>query len=124
MGLWTALTRHHSQTDAESDDPRLRGRTYHIPFARVWDTAVGLAKEMPRWTVVQTDEDRGIIQAEARSRIFKFVDDVTIRIRLDDNALTRVDLLSASRKGMGDLGVNARRIARFLRRLDQRLAAR
>lgn len=124
MGLWTALTRTHAQTEAGSPDPRLRGRTYQIAFARVWDTAVALAEAMPRWRLILTDEDRGIIQAEARTLIFKFTDDVTIRLRLDDNALTRVDILSASRRGLGDLGTNARRIARFLERLDQRLGVR
>lgn len=124
MTLWSALTRNHAQTDAVAQDPQLKGRTYHIPFARVWDTAVELANHMPRWHVTKTDEDRGLIQAEAQTRIFKFTDDVTIRIRLDDNALTRVDMLSASRRGMGDLGSNARRIARFLERLDHRLGVR
>jgi uncharacterized protein (DUF1499 family) len=79
---------------------------------------------MPRWRVILTDEDRGIIQAEARTRVFKFTDDVTIRLRLDDNALTRIDMRSASRRGFNDLGTNARRIARFLERLDQRLGVR
>jgi uncharacterized protein (DUF1499 family) len=124
LGLWTALSRNHAQTEGRSIDPRLRGRTYQIPFARVWDTAVTLAEAMPRWRIVSTDEDRGIIQAEAQTRVFKFTDDVTIRLRLDDNALTRVDMLSASRRGFGDLGTNARRIARFLERLDERLGFR
>lgn len=124
MDLWTALTRTYAQTEAGSPDLRLRGRTYQVAFARVWDTAVALAEAMPRWRLIQTDEDRGIIQAEARTRVFKFTDDVTIRLRLDDNALTRVDLLSASRRGFGDLGTNTRRIARFLERLDQRLGVR
>lgn len=121
MRLWRALTRNHAQTDAASRDARLRGRTYSIPFARVWDTALALVRALPRWRLVSSDEDRGIIQAEARTRIFKFTDDVTIRIRLDENALTRVDMRSASRVGIGDLGTNRRRIAKFLRRLDQRL---
>jgi len=49
--------------------------------------------------------------------------DVRIRITLDRNGQTRVDLRSASRKGKGDFGVNARRIGRFLRALDRRLGA-
>ncbi len=124
MALWSALTRNFAQTGANAEDRRLRGRTYHIPFARVWDTAVALSQEMPRWNVLTANEDKGLIQAEARTRLFKFTDDVTIRIRLDDNALTRVDLRSASRRGVHDLGTNARRIARFLERLDQRLGVR
>jgi uncharacterized protein (DUF1499 family) len=109
------------QTDARARDPRLRGRTYAVPFARVWDAAVALANEMPRWRVTVTDEDRGLIQAEAETRFLGFVDDVTIRIRLDDNAWTRVDMLSASRRGWTDFGTNRRRVLHFLERLDARL---
>jgi uncharacterized protein (DUF1499 family) len=36
---------------------------------------------------------------------------------------TRVDLRSASRVGRADFGTNARRIARFLQKLDDRLSS-
>ncbi len=52
------------------------------------------------------------------------MDDVEIRIGLDDDAQTRVDLRSASRKGVGDLGKNPRRIGKFVRALDRELGAR
>ena len=59
--------------------------------------------------------------AEARTALWKFVDDVWIRISLDELGLTRVDVSSQSRVGKADLGVNARRIARFLHALDRRM---
>lgn len=121
MGLIRALTRNRAWTDPESPDPRLRGREYPVPFTVVWDAVQETIRAQRRWTVTQADARRGEIQAEARTALWRFVDDVWIRVSLDDLGLTRVDMSSASRVGRGDLGVNARRIARFLHALDRRL---
>ena len=109
-------------TDPESPDRRLRGRTYAVPFTEVWRAALETAREWPRWTVTEADARDGEIVAEARTALWRFVDDVSIRVWLDDAGATRVDLTSASRVGAADLGTNARRIARFLHALDRRLA--
>lgn len=119
--IWKGLTENAVQTSPNAEDPRLRGRTYSIPFARVWDEIVGMIQSNKRWRLINANEDRGSIRAEARTLVFRFVDDVWFRIKLDENALTRVDMRSASRVGNADLGTNARRINRFLRRLDRRL---
>jgi len=119
-----ALTANVAETAPEAEDPRLRGRTYAIPFDAVWRAATDLAGSLRGWTVTGSDDCEGIIQAEARTLVMRFVDDVTIRIRLDENAQTRVDMRSASRKGVGDFGTNARRIGRFMRLLDRRLVER
>lgn len=119
-----ALTRNRAATGADHWDPRLRGRTYHVPFERVWQAALALAGgELRRWKIVQSDDYEGIIEAEAKTFWMRFVDDVRIHIYLDDDAQTRVDLVSQSRKGRGDMGTNARRAARFLRALDRRVLA-
>lgn len=122
-GLLRGLTRNRAATDVGSDDPRLRGRTYSIPFERVWQAALALARRRRGWTVTAADDVEGEIRAEARTPL-RFVDDVTIRVSLDADAQTRVDLVSASRVGRGDLGKNARRINRFLRALDRSLSGR
>lgn len=120
--LKRALTRNVAETSDAPDDPRLRGRAYAIPFEDVWRAAHALAGgKLHGWRIVAADDREGIIEAEARTLVFRFVDDVTIRIRLDEDAQTRVDVRSASRKGRADLGANARRIARFFRALDRRL---
>lgn len=122
MGLLTALTRNRAFTDPEADDPRLRGRSYGVPFARVWEAAHQIAQRTRGWTIVSSDPRTGEIVAEARTRLWKFTDDVWVRLSLDEDGQTRVDMASASRKGSADLGTNARRIARFLRTLDARLS--
>ncbi len=122
MGIWTALTRNVAQTRPDAHDRRLRGRAYAVPYAGVWDAALATARAMPRWTVGEPDARTGTIRAEARTSLWKFTDDVAIRISLDDKGMTRVDVRSASRVGSADLGANARRVARFLHALDARLA--
>ncbi|KPK66239.1 MAG: hypothetical protein AMS21_02905 [Gemmatimonas sp. SG8_38_2] len=120
-GIWNALTRNSAQTHENAEDSRLRGRTYLVPFATVWDEIINMIETHPRWKLVRADEGTGLIHAEARTLVFRLVDDVRFKLKLDSNALTRVDMWSASRKGKGDLGVNARRIGRFYRDLDRRL---
>jgi len=119
--IWKSLTQNTAQTNENAEDPRLRGRTYLIPFARVWDQIIAMIESRPRWTLVSADEGTGLIHAEVKTLVFRFVDDVRFKVKLDQNALTRVDMWSASRVGKGDLGVNARRIRRFYRRLDREL---
>lgn len=119
--FWKALAQNSAQTGENAADPRLRGRTYMVPFATVWDETITLIRERRGWHLVRANEDKGLIGVEATSLVFRFVDDVRIRIKLDRNALTRVDMWSSSRTGKGDFGANARRIGRFYRELDRRL---
>ena len=120
--LSSALTRNRVATAPDHYDPRLRGRTYAIPFEQVWQAARALAGGGLRgWSITDSDDYEGTIAAEARSLVWRFVDDVHISITLDENAQTRVDLTSASRRGSADLGANARRTGRFLRALDRKL---
>lgn len=121
MSLWTALTRNRAHTRPDHPDTRLRGRAYAVPFATVWTAALETATSQTRWTVTESDPRAGEIVAESRTLLWRFTDDVRIRVSLDADGNTRVDLESASRKGSADLGTNARRIARFLHGLDGHL---
>ena len=94
------------------------GRVYKVPFARVWDELLSDIASYSRWTLDHRDEELGIITVSCRSLLFRFVDDMTIWVALDDNGLTRVQALSRSRVGRGDFGVNRRRIEGLLARLD------
>ncbi len=120
--LLKGLTRNRVRTSFEHSDPRLRGRRYGIPYQEVWEAALALATNgMKGWRIVSADRDAGQIRVESRTSVFRFVDDVEVRVSLDDDAQTVVHLSSASRVGKGDLGTNARRVARFFKRLDRAL---
>ena len=120
--LGHALTRNHVATAPDHWDPRLRGRTYAIPFEQVWQASLALAKGgLRRWKLIDSDDYEGIINAEAKTFMLRYTDDVQLRVTLDEDAQTRVDLESKSRKGSADLGTNARRAARFFKALDRKL---
>ncbi len=121
--FWRALTRNRAETAEDLLDSRLRRRIYAIPFERVWQAALALAGRRRGWRVLEADDLEGVIRAEART-LLRFVDDVVIRVGLDANAQTRVDMSSASRVGKADLGKNARRVGKFLRTLDRELGRR
>ena len=80
------------------------------------------------WKVIveeapQTRQSRpGIIEATDRTMILGFTDDIAIRIGGTDNE-ARVDIRSAARFGVHDLGTNATRIRKFVRELSTRLDA-
>jgi uncharacterized protein (DUF1499 family) len=62
----------------------------------------------PRTRIVT--ERPGYLHAEARSRLFRFVDDVEVMV---DSAAGLVRFRSASRLGRSDMGVNRARMERF-----------
>lgn len=95
------------------------GRRYLAPFADVWDELREMIEAHPRWRVEHADETRGLMAATCRSRVFGFVDDLTVWVRLDADGLTEVALRSRARTGRGDFGVNRRRVERILERLDE-----
>jgi len=96
----------------------LEGRVYQVPFARVWDELLSDIARHSRWSLDHKDEELGIMTVSCRSLVFRLVDDMTIWVALDDNGLTRVEVLSRSRVGRGDFGVNRRRVEGLLERLD------
>jgi uncharacterized protein (DUF1499 family) len=65
----------------------------------------------------------GRIEATARSLVFGFREDITIRIRPAVNE-TRIDLRSASRVGRHDFGSNAQRIRDFQKEIEALAAQR
>jgi uncharacterized protein (DUF1499 family) len=69
-------------------------------------------------TVDQAVGSLATIEAAASTPVFGFVDDVVIRMQVAEDGSTQVDMRSASRSGVHDLGENARRIKSFFTKLD------
>jgi uncharacterized protein (DUF1499 family) len=93
--------------------PDLRPLDLPEPPAAVFARAAALARGMPEWEITLEDGGAGAIEAVATTRLFRFRDDVVIRVRAHGDG-TRVDMRSKSRDGRGDLGANALRIRTFL----------
>lgn len=64
------------------------------------------------WEIVSVDPESGRLEARETSRIFRFIDDIAVRVRPAEKGAV-IDVRSRSRHGRGDLGANARRIRAF-----------
>lgn len=69
------------------------------------------------WKITYRDEKQGVIEATDTTQVFKFIDDIAIRIR-SNGKKSIVDIRSKSRDGHGDLGTNAARIRAFRTQLE------
>lgn len=79
------------------------------PPANAWARAITSVKKMGGQIRL---EKKGYIHATFTSPIFRFVDDLELRLAEQENVL---HVRSASRTGYYDFGVNRRRVERFRR---------
>ena len=122
--LLEGFKEHQAFTDPQSPDPRLRGRTYAIPFETVWQGLIGLGGGgMSGWDIESADDQQGLINAAVSGGVLRPEIVVRIRVGLDENAQTRVDLAANTRSERGDFGRSRRVIDSFTKRLDQKLGA-
>jgi uncharacterized protein (DUF1499 family) len=88
-----------------------------LPPAEALAKAEAAARELG-WEIAAVDPAAGTLEASETTPLFRFVDDVVVRVRpAAGGAGSRVDVRSKSRDGRGDLGANARRIRAFRERL-------
>jgi uncharacterized protein (DUF1499 family) len=92
------------------------------PPDEVFQKALALAREQPRWQVTTVDPQARTFEGFVETRLFRFRDDFVVRVRADGEG-SRVDMRSKSRVGKGDLGANAQRIEVFLQALASRVGA-
>ncbi len=83
------------------------------PPAETVRRAAALARERG-WDVAAVDEAAGTVEATETSRFFRFKDDVVLRVRPAPGGGSLVDMRSISRVGGSDVGMNAKRVRRFL----------
>jgi hypothetical protein len=91
-----------------------------LPPATLFAQADMVARDAG-WEIVAVEPQQGRIEATATSRLFGFKDDIVIRITPHEGG-SQLDIRSMSRVGRSDVGVNARRIRRFLQRLKTAIA--
>jgi uncharacterized protein (DUF1499 family) len=80
--------------------------------AESFTVAKGVAESLPGWELQSADPEQGLILATVTSKLFRFIDDVVIRVRPEGTG-SRIDMRSRSRIGEGDLGANAARVRLF-----------
>jgi uncharacterized protein (DUF1499 family) len=78
--------------------------------------------EQPRATVIAVDEARGLVMAQDRTPVLRFVDTIAIRVLPTAGGGATFAAHSQSEIGFGDLGTNRRRLQAWVAALDRRLA--
>ncbi len=96
--------------------PDLVPITLPDPVDQVFNRALAVA-QAEGWEIVTADKGTGRIEATDTTRWFGFKDDIAVRLTPWGTG-TRVDVRSVSRVGVSDTGTNARRIRRYLDRLQ------
>ncbi|MCY4398444.1 MAG: hypothetical protein OXE96_03740 [Gemmatimonadetes bacterium] len=122
MTIWKGLALQEVRTSVDSDDPRLTGRTYTIPFATVWQAAIALTGgRLHGWRIARADDEIGIIMADVKGPLLPLEASVSVYVTLDANAQTRVDVWARGLHGGWGLGVHQRRVGSFFAALDRLL---
>jgi uncharacterized protein (DUF1499 family) len=65
------------------------------------------------WQITARDDETGHIEAVATTRLMGFKDDLVFRIQPSETG-SKLDMRSASRVGLSDIGANADRIRAFV----------
>jgi uncharacterized protein (DUF1499 family) len=96
--------------------PDVRPLLWRMPSSHAFTQALHAAEAMG-WEIVAADPIEGRLEATDTTFWFGFKDDIVVRIQGQPDG-SRVDVRSVSRVGRSDVGTNARRIRKYLRRLE------
>ncbi|MFZ1887992.1 MAG: DUF1499 domain-containing protein [Candidatus Binataceae bacterium] len=86
--------------------------------AAAFDRVKQTAASMPNWTITSVDPATMTLEGVSTSALFHFQDDFVIQVRPGDGGTSLVEMRSKSRDGIGDFGVNYKRIVGFFGKLQ------
>lgn len=109
-------------TGEKAKDPNLRSRYFKLPKDKLMEEVSAIMKKMRGYRVLHEVPNVGEIVLEKRTALGR-VQDVTITVVGVSPVKSAVDIYSASRGSLGDLGSNYRTIVEIFGALDRALAA-
>ncbi|GAB2700203.1 DUF1499 domain-containing protein [Paenibacillus thermoaerophilus] len=115
------LVRSHETTGEKARIPELKTRHYKIPKEQLWEEVQSVLKKLPGYKLLHAVENVGEIVAEKKT-VTGRVQDITLTLFSLGPMRSAVDIYSASRGSLGDLGSNYRVILQIYNELDRRLA--
>lgn len=96
--------------------------TFNVPLARLRSAFFDVAAAKRRVALIADAGDERRYRFVQKTAVFKFVDEITVEfVELGPEA-SSLFILSRSRRGWWDLGVNRRRVRRWLKSLERQLA--
>jgi len=116
------LIRSFETTGEKARDPALKTRHYKIPKERLQEETLSVLKKLPGFKILHLIDNMNEILVERKTFTGR-VQDVTITLFALGPNRSAIDIYSASRGSLGDLGSNYRTILLIYNELDRRLAA-
>jgi len=119
--LLRGFTINYAELNSEDSDPLLRPQVFTASVTDVADRFANAIQQVAGWQIESREQVDETIRMHLtrRTRIFRFVDDIQVKIEPHEPAAAIVYAHSQSRLGKGDLGQNRRN----LRELNQTLIA-
>jgi Protein of unknown function (DUF1499). len=120
--LLIGLFRSQEHTGDKAKDPKLKSHYYRMPKDKAWDEVLSILKKMQGYKILHEVPNIGEIVMEKRTMSGRTMD-ITIQIVGTGPGRSAVDIYSASRGSLGDLGANYRVIQEIYGVLDKKLSA-
>ncbi|WP_223069953.1 DUF1499 domain-containing protein [Paenibacillus caui] len=117
----TGLFRSIEGTSDRAKVPELKTRYYQLSKDKLWDEVSSTLKKIPGYKVVHEVPSVGEILLEKRTAFGRIMD-ITVSIVGTGPTRSAVDIYSATRGSLGDLGANYRNILNLFAVLDKKLA--
>lgn len=116
------IVRSFEGTGDKVKDPTLKSHVYKLSKEKAWEEVVSTLKKMQGYRLLHEVQSVGEIVLEKRT-MFGRTMDITVSVISVDPLRSAVDIYSASRGSLGDLGSNYRVIMDIYRVLDKKLSA-
>ncbi|WP_160033018.1 DUF1499 domain-containing protein [Paenibacillus sp. An7] len=108
-------------TSDRAKDPKMKTRYYNLSRDKAWDEISSLMKKIPGYKVLHEVPSVGEITMEKRTTFGRTLD-ITVTLIQVTPVRTAVDIYSASKGSLGDLGANYRIILQLFDIIDKKLS--
>ena len=119
---FAGIVRSYETSSDRAKDPKLKTHYYQLSKDKAWNEITSTLKKIKGYRILHEVESVGEITLEKRTAMGRTMD-ITISLVAVGPLKTAVDVYSASRGGMGDLGANYRVILELFSILDKKLSA-
>jgi hypothetical protein len=116
------LLRSFEATGDKAKDPLLKSHIYKLSKEKAWEEVTSTLKKMQGYKLLHEVKSVGEIVLEKRTMTGRTMD-ITVTVIGVNPVTSAVDIYSASKGSLGDLGSNYRVILDIYRILDKKLAA-
>ncbi|GGH15866.1 DUF1499 domain-containing protein [Paenibacillus segetis] len=118
----TGIFRSQEGTSDRAKMPELKTRYYQLSRDKVWEDVSSTLKKIPGYKVLHEVPSVGEITLEKRTSFGRTMD-ITVSVISTGPVRTAIDVYSATRGSLGDLGANYRNIMQLLAILDKKFSS-